>query len=109
MPRGDDGIECYQQQERGSDHLPRRRSATSRFIRVKRPNATGSSSGIFDVVRDTLAVVRRGHVAGIVIVSGLRTFVRGMWLATAVIASLRLLHAGSAGVGLLMLAGSWLS
>ena len=56
------------------------------------------------MVRDTLAVVRRAHVAGIVIVSGLRTFVRGMWLATAVIASLRLLHAGSAGVGLLMLA-----
>jgi CRP-like cAMP-binding protein len=79
-------------------------AATSRFIRVKRPNTAGTSTGLLDVVRDTLAVVRRGHVAGIVIVSGLRTFVRGMWLATAVIASLRLLHAGSAGVGLLMLA-----
>jgi CRP-like cAMP-binding protein len=79
-------------------------AATSRFVRVKRPDATDPRSGILDVVRDTLAVVRHGHVAGIVIVSGLRTFVRGMWLATAVIASLRLLHAGSAGVGLLMLA-----
>lgn len=79
-------------------------AATARFIRVRRPIAVELPSGIFDVARETLAVVRHAHVAGIVIVSGLRTFVRGMWLATAVIASLRLLHAGSAGVGLLMLA-----
>jgi CRP-like cAMP-binding protein len=65
----------------------------------------GGSIGIVDLTRDTLAVVRNPHVATILVVSGLRTFVRGMWLAIAVIASLRLLHAGSAGVGLLMLAG----
>lgn len=52
----------------------------------------------------TLAAIRDHRVTGIVIVSGVRTFVRGMWIAIAVIVSLRLLHAGSAGVGLLMLA-----
>ncbi len=57
-----------------------------------------------DELRATLGVVRHPHVAGLITVSGLRTFVRGMWIAIAVIASLRLLHAGSAGVGLLMLA-----
>jgi CRP-like cAMP-binding protein len=65
----------------------------------------GASIGMVDLARDTLALVRNPHVATILLVSGLRTFVRGMWLAIAVIASLRLLHSGSAGVGLLMLAG----
>ena len=55
-------------------------------------------------LRDTLGVVRHRYVGGLLVVSGLRTFVRGMWIALAVLASLRLLHAGSAGVGLLMLA-----
>src|ERR1039458_5327562 len=49
-------------------------------------------------------VVREPHVGGLLVASGLRTFVRGMWIALAVIAALRLLHAGSAGVGLLMMA-----
>jgi CRP-like cAMP-binding protein len=65
----------------------------------------GGKIGVVDVARNTLAVAGNPHVATILVVSGLRTFVRGMWLAIAVIASLRLLHAGSAGVGLLMLAG----
>lgn len=56
------------------------------------------------MLRQTFDIARHPHVSGILVVSGLRTFVRGMWLAIAVIASLRLLHAGSAGVGLLMLA-----
>ena len=56
------------------------------------------------LVHETLGVVRYPYVGGLLLVSGLRTFVRGMWIAIAVIASLRLLHAGSAGVGLLMLA-----
>lgn len=60
--------------------------------------------GLGDVARSTFALVRGPHVGGILLVSGLRTFVRGMWVAIAVIASLRLLHAGSSGVGLLMLA-----
>jgi CRP-like cAMP-binding protein len=77
--------------------------ATTRFTHPTHELAKGTATKLQHVVRDTLAVVRHGHVAGIVAVSGLRTFVRGMWLATAVIASLRLLHAGSAGVGLLML------
>ena len=55
-------------------------------------------------VADAVQVTRRSHLGGILVLSGLRTFVRGMWLAVAVIASIRLLHAGSAGVGLLMLA-----
>ncbi len=55
-------------------------------------------------VADAAQVTRRSHLGGILVLSGLRTFVRGMWLAVAVIASIRLLHAGSAGVGLLMLA-----
>jgi len=55
-------------------------------------------------VSDAVQVTRRSHLGGILVVSGLRTFVRGMWLAVAVIASIRLLHAGSTGVGLLMLA-----
>jgi CRP-like cAMP-binding protein len=54
--------------------------------------------------QETFAVIRSHRVTGIVVVSALRTFVRGMWVAIAVIVSLRLLHAGSAGVGLLMLA-----
>jgi CRP-like cAMP-binding protein len=55
-------------------------------------------------VADAAQVTRRSHLGGILLLSGLRTFVRGMWLAVAVIASIRLLHAGSTGVGLLMLA-----
>jgi CRP-like cAMP-binding protein len=55
-------------------------------------------------MHDTLSAVRNSHIAGILVVSGLRTFVRGMWISIAVIASIKLLHAGSAGVGLLMLA-----
>lgn len=56
------------------------------------------------VVREAFNEVRNPAVAGILVVSGLRTFVRGMWIGVAVIASLRLLHAGSTGVGLLMMA-----
>jgi len=77
--------------------------ATMRFLDTAAP-ITGSRSRRRGVIRDSMAVVRDHHVAVILVVSGLRTFVRGMWLASAVIASLRLLHAGSAGVGLLMLA-----
>jgi len=51
-----------------------------------------------------LEVIREPHVSGLLVASGLRTFVRGMWLALAVIAALKLLHGGSAAVGLLMLA-----
>jgi CRP-like cAMP-binding protein len=69
-----------------------------------RVSDAGSSGGVRSLVRDTLGVVRYPYVGGLLVVSGLRTFVRGMWIAIAVIASLRLLHAGSAGVGLLMLA-----
>ncbi len=63
-----------------------------------------SNGGVLGTVRETFSVIRDHRVTGIVVVSGLRTFVRGMWIAVAVIVSLRLLHAGSAGVGLLMLA-----
>lgn len=53
---------------------------------------------------NALAVLGDRGVAGLVLVSALRTFVRGMWTSCAVIASFRLLHAGTTGVGLLMLA-----
>ena len=66
---------------------------------------TPISVGIGRLIRETAAVAANSNVAAILLVSGLRTFVRGMWLAIAVIASLHLLHSGSAGVGLLMLAG----
>jgi CRP-like cAMP-binding protein len=83
-------------------------SAAALTVRFRGVAAHGGRAstvvGIRDVARDTVAVVRDPHVTGILVVSGLRTFVRGMWIAIAVIASLRLLHAGSAGVGLLMLA-----
>jgi CRP-like cAMP-binding protein len=79
--------------------------ATVRFshvpIGVADVNARGATRG---VAHDMLDVIGQPYVGGILVVSGLRTFVRGMWIAIAVIASLRLLHAGSAGVGLLMLA-----
>lgn len=65
----------------------------------------GRPAGIVGLMRETAAVVRNPHVATLLVVSGLRTFVRGMWVGMAVIVSLRLLKAGSAGVGLLMLAG----
>ncbi|MGO9657365.1 MAG: cyclic nucleotide-binding domain-containing protein [Acidimicrobiales bacterium] len=55
-------------------------------------------------VRDAFRAVGRSQMAGVAAVGGLRTFVRGMWTAIAIIASIRLLHAGTAGVGLLMLA-----
>jgi CRP-like cAMP-binding protein len=80
-------------------------ATTMRFGRVPiRVSEAGSSSGVRGMAHDTLEVVRHPYVRGLIVVSGLRTFVRGMWIAIAVIASLRLLHAGSAGVGLLMLA-----
>ena len=55
-------------------------------------------------LRELLADLRDRQLASVLVASGLRTFVRGMWIAVAVIASLKLLHAGSTGVGLLMLA-----
>jgi CRP-like cAMP-binding protein/predicted MFS family arabinose efflux permease len=60
--------------------------------------------GALELMSDSLKAVRHPHIGGILVVSGLRTFVRGMWIAIAVIASIKLLHAGSAGFGLLMLA-----
>ncbi len=79
--------------------------ATVRFSGTPiRVSDAGSSGGARGLLGDTLGVVRHPYVGGLLVVSGLRTFVRGMWIAIAVIASLRLLHAGSGGVGLLMLA-----
>jgi hypothetical protein len=78
---------------------------TIRLNLVGYPPAKGASAvSVRGIIRDTVAVTRNSMVASILVISGLRTFVRGMWIAIAVIASLRLLHAGSAGVGLLMLA-----
>ena len=68
-------------------------------VRVERPRPELGA-----VLRGMRLVVQTPDVGSILLVSGLRTFVRGMWIAIAVIASLKLLHAGSAGVGLLMLA-----
>ena len=80
-------------------------AATTQFARIPvRVSEGGSSGGVRGLLADTLGVVHHPYVGGLLVVSGLRTFVRGMWIAVAVIASLRLLHAGSAGVGLLMLA-----
>ena len=78
-------------------------AVTLRFARTVIPLSGGDERGA-SVVRETVSVVRRPHVGGMLVLSGLRTFVRGMWLAIAVIASLHLLHAGSGGVGLLMMA-----
>lgn len=63
------------------------------------------AAGLRGLLGETAAIMGSRDVGTILLVSGLRTFVRGMWAAIAVIASLRLLRAGSAGVGLLMLAG----
>lgn len=80
-------------------------AVTTRFSGVSVPSLHGSLGlGIRQTTRSTLSVVREPHVDGLLVASGLRTFVRGIWTALAVIASLKLLHAGSAGVGLLMLA-----
>jgi CRP-like cAMP-binding protein/predicted MFS family arabinose efflux permease len=78
---------------------------TIRFAGVSVPTPIAvQPSRMRERTRGTFDVIREPHVAGLLTVSGLRTFVRGMWIAIAVIASLRLLHAGSAGVGLLMMA-----
>jgi CRP-like cAMP-binding protein len=78
---------------------------TTRFTHVVVPTPIAMHlSGLGERTRATLDAVREPHVAPLLTVSGLRTFVRGMWMAIAVIASIRLLHAGSTGVGLLMLA-----
>jgi CRP-like cAMP-binding protein len=78
---------------------------TVRFAGVTVPTPLAAQpSKIRERTRATFDAIREPHVAGLLTVSGLRTFVRGMWVAIAVIASLRLLHAGSAGVGLLMVA-----
>jgi CRP-like cAMP-binding protein len=74
---------------------------TLQFVQPHRAH-TEERSG--NVARDTFRVIHEQHVTGIVVVSGLRTFVRGMWVAIAVIVSLQLLDTGSTGVGLLMLA-----
>ena len=54
-------------------------------------------SRIRDRMRGMFDVVLEPHVGGLLVVSGLRTFVRGMWIALAVIAALRLLHGGRRG------------
>ena len=81
-------------------------AVTLRFRRPQGAVEANSRVGIRSVMRDTVKAVRDPHVTGILVASGLRTFVRGMWIAIAVIASLRFLHAGSGGVGLLMLAAA---
>jgi CRP-like cAMP-binding protein len=78
---------------------------TMRFANVAVPTPIAvQPSKIRERTRGTFEAIREPHVGGLLTVSGLRTFVRGMWVAIAVIASLRLLHAGSGGVGLLMMA-----
>jgi CRP-like cAMP-binding protein len=77
---------------------------TLRFGRGRLVASDQRPMRVRDVLRSTAIVVRSPNVTGIFVVIGLRTFVRGMWFAIAVIASLKLLHAGSTGVGLLMLA-----
>jgi len=78
---------------------------TLRFTHVQVPAPIAAQpSRLGERTRATLEALREPHVGVLLTVSGLRTFVRGIWIAIAVIASLRLLHAGSAGVGLLMLA-----
>jgi len=80
-------------------------AVTMRFAHTPIPGTTAvPSNGIRDRARAMFEVIREPYVGGLLVVSGLRTFVRGMWIALAVISALRLLHAGSAGVGLLMLA-----
>ena len=81
---------------------PLARQVTPTELRM--PLDEAARGGPDGIIRETLREIRIPAVRGILIVSGLRTFVRGMWVAVAVIASLKLLHAGSAGVGLLMLA-----
>jgi CRP-like cAMP-binding protein len=78
---------------------------TFRF-RHARVAVTGTqfSGGIRRTAAATITVLREQQLEGILLASGLRSFVRGMWVAIAVVVSLQLLHAGSAGVGLLMLA-----
>ncbi len=67
--------------------------------------SAGRPVGIRRLARETATLVKNPHITTILMLSGLRTFVRGMWIVIAVIASLRLLHSGTTGVGLLMLAG----
>ncbi|HUJ65179.1 MAG TPA: hypothetical protein VLX59_06565 [Acidimicrobiales bacterium] len=63
--------------------------------------STQFSGGIRTTARATFPVFRERDLEGILVASGLRSFVRGMWVAIAVVVSLQLPHAGSAGVGLL--------
>lgn len=72
-------------------------------LRIPRPIALHASR-LRDRSRATIQTIREPHVGPLLTVSALRTFVRGMWVAIAVIASIRLLKAGTTGVGLLMLA-----
>jgi len=78
-------------------------AATTVQTTAGRPSA-GRRTRAAASARVTARVISGNHVGGIIVVSGLRSLVRGMWVALVVIASIRLLHAGSAGVGLLMLA-----
>jgi CRP-like cAMP-binding protein len=78
---------------------------TTRFTHVEVPSPIAlHESGFRERTRATFEAIKEPHVAPLLTVSGLRTFVRGMWIAIAVIASLRLLRSGTSGVGLLMLA-----
>ena len=83
---------------------------TARFVTrsvsrvVPEPSVRFATRGALDAMRESVAAVRDKYVMSILVASGLRTFVRGMWLGLTVIASIRLLDAGSTGVGLLMFA-----
>ena len=80
-------------------------SITAGFARsAGRPPGAGRPVDLIASLRQTVRLSRQPGVTNILTVSGLRTFVRGMWVAIAVIASLKLLHAGSSGVGLLSFA-----
>lgn len=60
-----------------------------------------------DGLRAGVRVLRRGPAARLVVVhSCLRSLLRGLWLALAVVASLRLLSLGRSGLGVLMAAGA---
>ncbi len=74
-------------------------------LRLGAAETSAPTHSLVALVRSTAAAVEHVHVETILALSGLRALVRGTWTATAVLVSIRLLNAGNAGVGLLLLAG----
>jgi CRP-like cAMP-binding protein len=76
-------------------------AALSRGLGARSAGRRGAALGLREGLAAIPAVLAHRDASPLVVASGLRTLVRGLWTALVVIVALRMLDLGSAGVGIL--------